>query len=173
MVIEERKSERVGGMTGTYGLVFAFALAPLCLGVGDKTAAKLLQQFGSVEEIYEGVADIKGDRLRRTLEENREQAEMSKTLAVLTKDLPLELDAEDQRLGRWDLQVVREVFSQLEFKTLLERFETQLAGAEDSTPDLQVNAITVEDLGGKARVPDALVPLRRPVPVMGVGGAST
>ncbi len=116
-------------------------------GVGDKTAAKLLQQFGSVEEIYEGVADIKGDRLRRTLEENREQAEMSKTLAVLTKDLPLELDAEDQRLGRWDPQVVREVFSQLEFKTLLERFETQLAGAEDSTPDLQVNAITVEDLG--------------------------
>ncbi len=96
-------------------------------GVGDKTAAKLLQQFGTVEGIYAAFDDVKGARLRHNLDEYKEQALISKELAVLVKDLPMEL-ADDLRLGEWDVEEVREVFTRLEFRTLFERFEANLGG---------------------------------------------
>ena len=109
-------------------------------GVGDKTAAKLLQQFDSVEDIYKGLEDIKGEKLRQNLADNKEQALISKELAVLVSDLPLELEG-DATLGDWDLEKVREVFSRLEFRTLLERFEANLGG-----PDRGANTLPIEIL---------------------------
>jgi DNA polymerase I len=96
-------------------------------GVGDKTAAKLIQQFGSVEDIYERLDEVASDKLRRLLAAHRQQAEMSKRLAVLNQELPVAIDMDQARIGGWDEENVRSVFSRLEFRTLLERFESGLA----------------------------------------------
>jgi DNA polymerase-1 len=115
-------------------------------GVGDKTAAKLLQQFGSIENMYENLDEIKSEKLRLALGENREQAEMSKQLAALTTDLPLDLDPEAERLGQWDNQEVREVFSRLQFKTLLERFEAKIPGRKQPAALLPVQTEVVKNI---------------------------
>lgn len=115
-------------------------------GIGDKTAAKLLQEFGTVENIYARIEEVSGDKVRKTLIDNQSDAEMSKKLAVLTKDLDLELDTELSKLGDWDEQEVRKVFHRFEFRTLLERFESKLAGSERKMPVLQVEIAPAVDL---------------------------
>ena len=114
-------------------------------GVGDKTAAKLLQQFGSVEGIYEKLDDVKGKKLLQNLTDNKELALISKELAVLVTDLPLELK-DDVTLGDWDPEEVREVFTRLEFRTLLERFEANLGSPDGVTQTLAVEIAPVESL---------------------------
>jgi DNA polymerase I len=113
-------------------------------GVGDKTAAKLVQQFGSVEGIYDRLDEVGSDKLRGVLATHRDQAEMSKQLAVLNRELPVAIDMDQAKIGGWDEENVRSVFSRLEFRTLLERFETKLA--ETLTPALMPLEVDVRRL---------------------------
>jgi len=94
-------------------------------GIGEKTAAKLIQQLGSVEEILGNLDKVENKRWRTMLEENAAEAELSKRLAVLERDVPIDVDFDECRLGGWDEQEVRHVFSELEFFTLLDRFFAQ------------------------------------------------
>lgn len=104
-------------------------------GIGEKTAAKLVQEFGGVEELLENVDKIESERLRRNLEEHSDEARLSKKLAVLETDLPVDINLEDFTLGRWDEEEVKKVFLSLEFYTLLERFfgEKPAGANEDGT----------------------------------------
>ncbi|MBS4032134.1 MAG: DNA polymerase I [Clostridiales bacterium] len=89
-------------------------------GVGEKTAIKLLTQFGSMEGIYEHLDEIPG-RLHDLLKNNREQAELSKRLATIVTNVPWEFQAADYLRQAPDNEKLRLLFTQLEFKSLLEK----------------------------------------------------
>ena len=105
-------------------------------GIGKKTATKLLQQYGSVEEIYAHLDEVKSSRFRNALEQGRESAFLSKFLATIVTDVPAELDLEACRTSEFDQDKVKELFGELEFRTLLNRLpsETQAEKGRQAPP---------------------------------------
>ena len=93
---------------------------PGCPGVGEKTAAKLIAQFGDVDNMLDNTADIKG-KLREKVETAVDDIRMSKFLATIRTDVPIDLDLDSMRLGEPDEQKLREIFNELEFKTLADK----------------------------------------------------
>ncbi len=93
---------------------------PGCPGVGEKTAVKLVQQFGCIENLLQNTDQLKG-ALKTKIEENREQIEFSKFLATIKIDVPVSLDEEALRRSPIDEPRLREIFNELEFRTLTER----------------------------------------------------
>ncbi|MGQ9535904.1 MAG: DNA polymerase I [Actinomycetota bacterium] len=91
-------------------------------GVGEKTAAALIQRFGTLDGIYRSLGEIEPHRWRRLLEENRESAYLSRDLARLRRDVPLQIpDLEAIRLKPWDEEEVNRLFQSLEFRKPAER----------------------------------------------------
>ena len=90
-------------------------------GVGDKTAAKLVQTFGGLEGLYEHIDEVTPERLRGPLGEAREQVLASRDLMRLVRDLPVSLDLEAARLGDYDREEVMRLFREYEFRSLIER----------------------------------------------------
>ena len=93
---------------------------PGCPGVGPKTAEKLIQQFGSIENLLEHTDELKGAQQQK-VRDNAEQIRMSKWLATIITDVPVTLDADALRREPVDLDALREVFNELEFRTLSQR----------------------------------------------------
>ena len=93
---------------------------PGCPGVGEKTAAKLIAQFGDVDNMLDNTADIKG-KLREKVETAVDDIRMSKFLATIRTDVPIDLDLDSMRLGEPDEQKLREIFNEREFKTLADK----------------------------------------------------
>lgn len=93
---------------------------PGCPGVGEKTAQKLLEQFGSIEEMLEHTAEIKG-ALRTKIEENREKIIFSKFLATIKTDVPIELNLEELRREPANEQELTRLFDYYELRALKER----------------------------------------------------
>lgn len=91
---------------------------PGCPGVGEKTAVKLIMQFGSVENMLENADEIKGT-LKDKVKENREQILLSKDLATIRTDLQLPVKPDDLRRCEPDYKALREVYEELEFKSFL------------------------------------------------------
>src|SRR3989475_8922906 len=91
-------------------------------GVGDKTAAKLVQDFGSVEAILERVEELPEGRLKAWLKEPADRAALGKRMVTIVRDVPVELDLERSRWTRYDYDRVRTVFDRFEFRQLLSRF---------------------------------------------------
>ena len=94
---------------------------PGCPGVGEKTAVKLLQQFGSIDSLLERTSELKG-ALKKKVEENAEQIKFSKFLATIRTDVPVSLDLEALRVTDPDCDELRRIFTELEFKTLSDKF---------------------------------------------------
>ena len=94
-------------------------------GIGKKTATKLLQRYGSVEEIYAHLDEVESSRFRNALEKGRESAFLSKFLATIVTDLSVELDLEACRTTEFDRDRVKELFRELEFRTLLNRLPSE------------------------------------------------
>jgi DNA polymerase-1 len=114
-------------------------------GVGEKTASKLIQDFGSVEELLRRTDELKG-RVKTGIEAAGEQLVFNKDLARLETDLPLRLEPEACQMGEWDPDAVRRLFISLEFRTLLERLEEVRSGR----PAVDVAQLDLEQLGGAA-----------------------
>lgn len=93
---------------------------PGCPGVGEKTAVKLLQQFGSIDSLLERTSELKG-ALKKKVEENAEQIKFSKFLATIRTDVPVSLDLEALRVTDPDRDELRRIFTELEFKTLSDK----------------------------------------------------
>jgi DNA polymerase-1 len=91
-------------------------------GVGEKTASKLVQDFGSIEELLGHTDQVKG-RVRTAIEAAGQDLVRNKELARLVCDVQLEVDPEDCVMGEWDQDALRRLFNSLEFRTLLERLE--------------------------------------------------
>lgn len=94
---------------------------PGCPGVGEKTAVKLLQQFGSIDSLLERTSELKG-ALKKKVEENAEQIKFSKFLATIRTDVPVSLNLEALRVTDPDRDELRRIFTELEFKTLSDKF---------------------------------------------------
>ena len=101
-------------------------------GVGEKTAKKLIDQFGSVEEMVAHAEEIKNDKVRRLVDEYGEQAVFSKKLATIALDAPLELSEEGLRVQKPDYAELQALFSELEFRNLAKRIYTDLSVADPS-----------------------------------------
>ena len=93
---------------------------PGCPGIGPKTAEKLIQQYGSIENLLEHTSELKGAQKQR-IEDNAEQIRMSKWLATIITDVPVTLDANSLQREAVDLDTLRQVFTELEFRTLTQR----------------------------------------------------
>lgn len=89
-------------------------------GIGEKTAQQLLQQYGSLDEIYAHLEAIE-PRWRAKLEAGREMAYLSRELARIRTDLPLSFEIEQARSGQMDLRRLEALFAELEFRSLLRR----------------------------------------------------
>ncbi len=94
---------------------------PGCPGVGEKTAVKLINQFGSIDALLERTAELKG-AIKKKVEDNREQIKFSKFLATIKTDVPIELNLDELRVTEPDENKIMEIFSELEFKTFTQRF---------------------------------------------------
>jgi DNA polymerase-1 len=134
-------------------------------GVGEKTAAKLIGQFGSVERLYENLPLVTG-KLRETLAASRKQAILSRELATVSTRVPITLDLETVRRRDPDWDKLRALWTEMEFYTLLRQLPAQPApeAAADDTP-------TITDADGLARYL-AAVPAGEPIAVEWVGEAT-
>ena len=94
---------------------------PGCPGVGEKTAAKLINQFGSIDNMLQHTDEIKG-KLREKVENAVEDIKMSKFLATIRTDVPMELDLDELKIEEPDETKLRAIFEELEFKTLINKF---------------------------------------------------
>ncbi len=98
---------------------------PGCPGVGEKTAQKLIAEYGSVEHLLEDTSALKG-ALKRKVEENAEQIRFSKFLATIRTDAPVTLDADAFRVCAPDTVRLFPIFDELEFRTLRQRVAKRL-----------------------------------------------
>lgn len=94
---------------------------PGCPGVGEKTAAKLINQFGSIDNMLQHTDEIKG-KLREKVENAVEDIKMSKFLATIRTDVPMQLDLEELKVEQPDEAKLRTIFEELEFRTLINKF---------------------------------------------------
>lgn len=94
---------------------------PGCPGVGPKTATKLIAEFGSIDSILENSAKIKG-KLREKVEGAVDDIRMSRFLATIRTDVPIDLDLDALKIQEPDTARLTEIFTELEFKSLLDKF---------------------------------------------------
>jgi len=124
-------------------------------GIGEKTAAKLIKQFGSVENMLANLDKVENKRWREMLAENASEAELSRRLAVLERDVPIDVDFEKCGFGGWDEERVRKLFSELEFFSLLDRFLSQ--NKKQNTPEAA--DFTIIEITGKSAIDELIADL--------------
>jgi DNA polymerase-1 len=145
-------------------------------GVGPKTATKMLQQYGSLEGVYDHLNDITPSKLQNTLREYRTQAFRNKELSTIVKDVPVRLDLETCQVSHYDRNQVAKLFQELQFNKLLPRLpqiqgegtkpstvnchmvntETALKGLIAEVKTAQKVAIEIETTGEKAAMADLI-----------------
>ena len=107
-------------------------------GIGEKTALSLIQKYGSIQKIYEliekGEDDLKGKQ-RKKIAENKELAELSRTLGTINLQVPIEDTLENFKVEEWDNEKVLELFKELNFSRFIERFN--LKAGETPKKDLK------------------------------------
>ncbi|WP_029687864.1 DNA polymerase I [Thermoanaerobacter sp. A7A] len=87
--------------------------------IGEKTAIKLLKEFGSVENLLQNLSQLKG-KIKENIENNKELAVMSKRLATIKRDIPIEIDFEEYRVKDFNEEKLLEIFNKLEFFSLID-----------------------------------------------------
>ena len=90
-------------------------------GIGEKGGIELLTQFGSLENMLDHTDEIKKPAMRAKVEENADLARMSKHLATIIRDVPMDVDLNEMRFGEPDQDKLRELFEKLEFKNFLKK----------------------------------------------------
>ena len=91
-------------------------------GVGPKTAVKLLQEYGTLENLIEHGAELKGKRPREAMTEHVDDVIMSKQLVTIMRDLELDIDFETLKVGEPDHAALRDLFVDFEFRRLAEKY---------------------------------------------------
>ena len=106
-------------------------------GIGDKTAAQLLQEYGDLEGVLANIDNISGAKRKENLTNHAEDARVSKQLATAITDIDIELDLDDLMSKRMDRSRLREVAREFELRVILERLEEELGA--DFVPDAKVD----------------------------------
>lgn len=120
---------------------------PGCPGVGEKTAVKLISQYGSIENLLEHKGELKG-ALKTKIETNEEGIVFSKFLATIKTDVPIELDMSLLERKKIDEQKLRSLFEELEFRTLINRILNKDKKVSNQ-PSLQGDLFAVKSTEGK------------------------
>ncbi|MFC2047504.1 DNA polymerase I, partial [Chloroflexota bacterium] len=102
-------------------------------GIGEKTAVKLIQQFGTVEQIYAHIDEVTPPKLQTLLSENETIARQSKELATIVTQTPVTLNLDDCQISHYDRGQVTELFRELEFSSLLPKLPEVAGGAPEVT----------------------------------------
>ena len=106
---------------------------PGCPGVGEKTAVRLIAQFGSIEALLARTDELKG-ALRKKVEENREKITFSKFLATIVTDAPVSLDTDKLLRREPDTEALRKIFEELEFRNFISRICNNAPAAPKQVP---------------------------------------
>ncbi|MGL5650753.1 MAG: DNA polymerase I [Paraclostridium sp.] len=109
-------------------------------GIGEVTGIKLIKEFGSIENIIENIDSVKGSP-RKKIEENKELAIMSKKLATIIRDVPIDFNLEKLEFGNYDKSKLIEVFNELNFNSLISRLDS-------NAEELEVIVNNLEDVKG-------------------------
>jgi DNA polymerase I len=135
-------------------------------GIGDKTASDLLQRFGSLEGVLEHIDDISGAKRKQNLAEHAEAARISKVLATIKRDVPVDVDPAAEAAAPPDRSRLREVFREFELRAPLQRLEEALGDADTAAPAPVAETMLVARVrgGALADVP-ALAPAEAEVAV--------
>ena len=138
---------------------------PGCPGVGPKTAEKLIQQFGSIENLLEHTDELKGAQQQK-VRDNAEQIRLSKWLATIITDVPVALEADALRREPVDMEALRTVFTELEFRTLTQRLidggEANAGLQGHAEPQEPVAPSTPSGQPSQAKQPSPASPAQQP-----------
>ncbi len=104
--------------------------------VGKKTASQLLEQFGSLDNLYRQIDELKEGVVKHNLLEYRDQTDLAKHLATIKTDVPLNVKLDDLKFQLWSMDVVEEILRELEFRRLAERMRA-IAQSEGGAPAFQ------------------------------------
>jgi len=113
---------------------------PGCPGVGEKTAAKLVQDFGSIENLIQNTDKLKG-ALKEKIENNIEQIKTSKWLATIKTDVPIQLNMDLLKVEEANQEALQKIFEELEFRTLMRKKITSPTPPPAPKPEKKGNAI--------------------------------
>jgi len=117
-------------------------------GVGEKTAVRLIQQFGSVEGIYERLKEVEPDKLRDALRQHEGQVRRNKELATIVTDLPITLDLDMASFwAHYRRQRVLDIFRELEFKSLVPRLPPE--GGDEARREGQIPLLEALPVQGR------------------------
>jgi DNA polymerase-1 len=107
-------------------------------GVGEKTALKLVKQFGSLEDVLENAERVAGKGLSEKLKEFADQARMSRELVTIRTDVPVDYDLEDLRFKKPDAETLKEIFHRFEFPGLIARLDEGREKNEEEGSDYRL-----------------------------------
>ena len=110
-------------------------------GIGDKTAIKLLSDFGTLEGIYKNLDKVTPPRAREALKANEEKAYQGKVLTTIVRDVPLDLELEDCRFWTYDRKNVVDLFRELEFSRMVPRIPDPSETAEPTVEAAQASPV--------------------------------
>ncbi|MDW8799890.1 DNA polymerase I [Clostridium sp. A1-XYC3] len=120
-------------------------------GIGEKTAYKLIREYGSIENVLQNIDNISGKKIKENLMQYSEQAVFSKKLATIVTDAPIEIDLDSiKSKENYDAKGVKELFIKLQFKSLLDKIPgaegTDEGEAEDNTEDIKISYDIIESI---------------------------
>lgn len=125
---------------------------PGCPGVGEKTAVKLINEFGTTENLLEHTDQLKG-KMREKVENAKDDIKMSKFLATIRTDVPIALNLEELKVTAPDVDKLRAIFEDLEFNRFTERFLGKAAAKPAPTqPDLFSSTIARNDTNEQSAI---------------------
>lgn len=111
-------------------------------GVGEKTAFKLIKEYGSVESVLENIDNISGKKLKENLTEYSEQAIFSKKLATIMTDVPIEFNLDEIKSKEdYNKDELKALFTKLQMKSILEK----LSDGEEKEPEIEIKITNIED----------------------------
>ena len=112
-------------------------------GIGEKTGIKLIKEFSSIEGIFDNIENIKGST-KKKLEENKELAIMSKRLATIIRDVPIEFKLEELEYGNYNVEEVLEAFKHFGFTSLIPRIAN--LDNNDVIDEVELEISTIENM---------------------------
>lgn len=130
-------------------------------GIGEKTAFKLIKEYGSIENTLNHVDEITMKKVRENLITYREDAIFSKRLATIVRDVPIELNFDDLRSAEnYDINELRRLFSELEFRTLLDKLPTNGQEIEVHVEEEEEIVVTFTEIDTSEELKEGLLSLR-------------
>lgn len=118
-------------------------------GVGEKTAAKFIQQYGSMEGLFEHVDELKG-KMKENVINFEKQGRMSKMLATINTDVPVKFDADELKLKTPNIKELLEIFEELEFRTFAKKFVSDYKGiVETNNKKIQETKVETKTVANK------------------------